>query len=350
MKILYHFVNPDTIYAGKSIYNGYKNAFKDLGHEFETLTKTSNLKETFDRYSPDIFITSLSRLNLRGLDLSILREQREKGLKVFSNTPVWNSPISKYRINEDGSLSNNKELIQLIKSAGFADCYYNVCEQGDLRMEGFEKVTGYRCHTIPLAADKIILKPVKDTAFSGDISYVGTNLSGKRKFMKEYVFPLKKEFYLKLYGQDWSFIDRTLGWVQRFGQYFDLPYLKSLLKQPMQLEDEAKVYFSSLVSINIHEDVQKEFGGECNERTFKIPLSGGFEVTDDVACIRKYFDEGKEIIIAKSKDDWFEKIRFYIKNPEKRFPIIEAGRKRVLRDHTYHNRVEKIFTLYEGVK
>ena len=80
----------------------------------------------------------------------------------------------------------------------------------------------------------------------------------------------------------------------------------------LELEDEGRIYKSSTISVNIHEDYQREFGGDCNERTFKIPLCGGLEITDDVACIRKYFKEGEEIIIAKNKDDWIEKIDYYI--------------------------------------
>lgn len=34
MKILYQVLDVNTIYAGRTIFNGYKNAFEDLGHTF----------------------------------------------------------------------------------------------------------------------------------------------------------------------------------------------------------------------------------------------------------------------------------------------------------------------------
>jgi spore maturation protein CgeB len=86
------------------------------------------------------------------------------------------------------------------------------------------------------------------------------------------------------------------------------------------------------------------FGGDCNERTFKIPLCDGFEISDDVACIRKYFKED-EIVVAKDKNDWYEKIEFYIKNPDMRLKIIEKGKQRVLADHTYHCRAKQILEI-----
>jgi len=350
MIIIYHIPSLETIYAGRTIYAGYKNAFEDLGHKFYPFTSRNDQKKLFDEVRPDIFMTSLNPYNLKFLDLHDIKKRRKKGLNVFVNMPFWNSPMSKLRINETPSISKNKDFIAIIKSNVFGDVYYNVCEQSDPRMDGFEKITGYKCHTILLAADKTIHYPEYSERFKADISLIGTYLPEKRKFIQDHVFPLKKKYDVKLYGQDWTFKDRTKGFTQKVGQYFNLPYLSSLQKPKLNLEDERKIYASSVISINIHEDHQRQFGGDCNERTFKIPISGGFEITDDVACIRKYFKDGEEIIISKDKDDWFEKIDYYIRNPEKRISIIEAGRNKVLQKHTYHNRVEQIVSIKRSIQ
>lgn len=304
----------------------------------------------FESFKPDIFITSLSHFYIKFIDLELIQKQRENGLKVFVNIPFWSSPMSKLRVNETSSLSSNQAHIDLIKSNSFGDVYFNICEQGDDRMDSFEAVTGYKHHTIPLAADKTLLYEEYSENFKADVSYIGTYLPEKRDFIRQYVFPLMKKYNVRLYGQDWTLRDRIFGFMQKVGQYFNIPFMRSLQKPKLQLEDERKVYASSLVSINIHEEYQKKFGGDCNERTFKIPLCGGFEITDDVACIRKYFKEDEEIIIAKNNEDWFQKIDYYIKNPEKRLAIIEAGRKRVLAEHTYHNRVAQIVNIYNSLK
>lgn len=350
MNVVYHIPSLDTIYAGRTIYAGYKHAFEDLGHNFYTLTASDNQKEFFDKFHPDMLITSLNAYNLKYLDIENIGKWKKKGMKVFVNTPFWRSPLSQLRINEAQSLSGNKEYIDLIRSGAFGDVYYNVCEAGDDRMEGFEEVTTYRHHTILLAADKDLHFPEYSEKFKADISYIGTYLPEKREFIKQQVFPLRDRYDVKLYGQDWTLHDRMMGFSQKVGQYFNLPYLRSFQKPKLELEDERRIYASSLVSINIHEGYQRRFGGDCNERTFKIPACGGFEITDDVTCISKYFEEGKEIVIAKDKDDWFQKIEYYIKNPEKRLPIIEAGKKRVLADHTYHNRVEQMIGIYASLE
>ncbi len=350
MKILFLIPHKSTIYANRTISNGYKNAFMNEGHTFKYLTAESiNPIDLIKKYQPNIVFGSLNSYYFKFFNEEILAYSKNFGGKIFLITPFWNSPMNKMRINEAPSLKNDAEMVKIIRS-GLGDVYYNVCEQGDPRMDGFEKSTGYKHHTIPLAADDTVIYPEYSDKFKADISFIGTYLPEKRPFFEERVFPLRNQYDLKLYGQDWTFTDRMLGWAQRGGQYFNIPYLKSFRKPKLQLEDERRIYNSSLVSINVHEEYQRRFGGDCNERTFKIPLAGGFEITDDVACIRKYFKEDEEIIIAKNKDDWFDKIDYYIKNPEKRLKIIEAGKKRVQKDHTYVNRVKTMIEIYNSIK
>lgn len=350
LKILFQNLSINTVYAGRTIYNGYRNAFLDMGHEFKTLTADDNMGKVLEEFKPDIFFTGLSSFSLKYLDLDVLQKYRKKGLKVFVNVPAWRSSMSRLRINECPGLKNSPGYVELIRSGKFGDVYYNSVEADDERIKGFEEGTGAKYHTIPLAADKTLLEYMPDNNFTSDIAYIGTNLPEKRDFFRERVAPLSKKYDVKLYGQDWTAFDRGLGWIQRFGQYFNIHTLSGIRKPKLALTDEAKIYSSSKISINVHEDYQKRCGGDCNERTFKIPLCGGFEITDDVKCVGQYFVDGQEMIIAKNKDDWFNKIEYYIKNPEKRIPIIEAGMKKVLKEHTYHNRVNQIINIYNEIK
>ena len=350
MKILYHIPHINVVNAQRTIYNGFRNAFIDMKHEFYNYTADDNLEFILDQLEPDIFMTQTHFYYQKDLDFKVLQKHRDKGMKVFAKIDFWHSPINKYRINEAKSLKDDYNTIKLIKDGVFADYFYHVVEQGDLRMDGFKENTGYDYYTIPLAADKITLKDDYQDKFQADISFIGTYLAQKRNYFNEYVFPLKKQYDLKLYGQDWTILDRSLGFVQKVGQYFNIPAIKSIRKPKLKLEDEGSIYASSTVSINVHEDYQREFGGDCNERTFKIPFCNGFEITDDVACIHKYFKVGEEIIVAENKQDWFDKINYYIQNPDKRLDIIKKGKARVEKDHTYHNRVEQIISIYNNLK
>lgn len=350
MRILYHVFIPNTIYAGRSIFKGYENAFKDLGHCFKLVGIDSDLEKEIYNYSPDILFTFLGSISFKFQKLKLIKNIRKKGVKVFVNISYWNSPFKKTRLNESASLSKIPEIVKIIKSGEFGDIYYNVCEQDDLRMDGFYKATGYNYYTILLAADKILNYPEYSNKYKADISYVGTNLPGKRKYFKENIFPLRKKYDVKIYGQDWNYKDKITGIINKAGWYCNLPFLRNIQKPSLNLEEERRIYSSSVISINIHEEYQLKMGGECNERTFKIPLCGGFEICDNVACVKKYFKNGEEIIIANNKKELTEMIEYYYRNPEKRIPTINAGRKRVLRDHTYHNRVNKFIEIYKELK
>jgi spore maturation protein CgeB len=86
-------------------------------------------------------------------------------------------------------------------------------------------------------------------------------------------------------------------------------------------------------------------GGDVNERFFKIPAFGGFQICDDVSCIGDYFQIDTEIVVATDTADWYEKIKYYIAHPVERQAIVDAGRVRALRDHTYHSRAQQILDI-----
>lgn len=346
MKILYHWPNPSTIYAGRTIANGYKNAFKSLGHFFSFLTPQSDQLAVLVENKPDIFITSLNPLSLRFLSLDFLHQAKKNGTKVFVQLPFWDSPINRLRINETKSLKDNTVYQKLISSNRYGDIYFAPCESNDERMTGFKENLGIEYRTLLLAADDEIIYPESSEAFQADISYIGTNLPGKRELLTYLMLEFRNSRHFALYGQDWTLASKIKGYLQRIGQYGNIPVMRSLVSPQLGLQDERKIYTSSTISINIHEEYQKIFG-DINERTFKIPLAGGFQIVDSVSSLGKYFTPGEEIVVAESKSDWVEKINYYLENPEDRRPIIEAGMKKVKQFHTYKNRVKSIMAWYK---
>ena len=347
MNIWYHIPSLDTIYAYRTIYNGFKNAFLDLWHNFYSYTANDKLDDFLGTNKIDIFITSSHFYYQKFLNLDILKKYRNKWMKVFVKIDFWNSPFEWTRINEAWWMKNDKKIVKQIKDWLLGDYFFHVVEQWDLRMNWFSQETWFEYITIPLAVDKTISSLAQiNNKFTWDISYIGTNLPEKKDFFNKQVFPLGDKYDLKLYWQDRTTKDKIIWWIQRWWQLFNIPYIRSIQKPKLKLTDEFDIYKNSIISINVHENYQKKYGWDCNERTFKIPACGWFEISDNVSCIYKYFEEWKEIVIAKNQDDWFEKIEYYIKNSDKRNDIILAGQKRVLKDHTYHNRAQQFLDIY----
>jgi len=346
LKILFHLPSTETIYAYRTIYAGYKNAFEDLGYLFRTLTSDDNLKDVLENFKPNIFMTSTHNYFLRYLDLELIMKYRKKGMVMFTKIDFWNSPMKWSRLNEAKSLKNEKEKIKNIKEGFLGDIFYHNCEQDDPRMKGFTETTKKNFETIPLAADKTIMFQEYDEKFQADISYIGTNLPQKKKIFKSLLFPLNRRYNLKIYGQDWILKDKIFGVIQKFGQYFNIKLLIKIQKSKLNLSDERKIYSSSKICVNIHEDYQRYYGKDVNERLFKIPICKAFQITDYVECIEKYLNKD-EIILAQTKEEWFNKIDYYMKNPQERKKIAEKGYIKVMKKHTYHNRVKQIISLYK---
>ncbi len=353
MKIAYHNPYPTTINAHRTIMKWFESAFIDLWYEFKYFTPDDDFKTFFDSFKPDIFITCTHFLYQKYINIDYLNNFRKDWLKVFTKLDFWDLPKSitnQQRISEAKVMKNDYRLIEKIQKWEIWDVFFHVVEQWDERMIWFEEVTWYKYYTIPLAVDKSLVNTDFKKEFEADISFIGTNSPDKQEIFNERLFSLKDKYNVKLYWQDWTKLDKVLWWIQRWWQYFNIPLLKSIRKPKLKLEDEGNIYKSSKICINLHEKNQLLCWWDCNERTFKIPAFWWFQIVDNVSCIKKYFKEWEEVIIAKDKKDWFKKIEYYIKHPEEREKIIEAWRKRVLAEHTYHNRVEQIINIYNDIK
>lgn len=346
MKILYCLPSLESVYAARFVYEGFKNAFIDLGHAFRVYTAENNFTKTLSDFQPDIFIYSLNFYHRKFINFDVLDRYRQKGLVVLCQVRGWH-PSS----NDLGAqaLKDNRLEIELIRSGRAGDIFWHWFEQDEPLMKGFTEATGKTFETIIQAADSTLYYPQYDSAFESDLAYVGSFLSSKRDFFRAHVFPLKKQYDLRIYGSDWTAWNRMLGKVQKAGQYFNIPLLKKIRIFPLRLDDERRVYSSAKLSLNVHEEQVKRFNCEINERTFKIMACGGFELVDNLPLLRRYFND-RELAIAENTRVWFEKIEYFLHHPAERKKIAERGMKKVLAEHTYHHRVKQIIALYHQYK
>jgi len=78
-------------------------------------------------------------------------------------------------------------------------------------------------------------------------------------------------------------------------------------------------------------------------RTFEVPGSGGFLLTDRVAHLERYFEIGREIAAFSSPGELIEQLRHWLSHPAERAAIADAGYRRVRAEHTYDHRFAEIF-------
>ena len=82
MKILYHIKYPQGMGADRFIYEGYKHAWEDNGHQFFTFSEGDVLAQKLEELKPDLFFTSFDYLKIPN-DINIIKRFRAEGVKMF---------------------------------------------------------------------------------------------------------------------------------------------------------------------------------------------------------------------------------------------------------------------------
>lgn len=103
----------------------------------------------------------------------------------------------------------------------------------------------------------------------------------------------------------------------------------------------ATAYNIMKICPNVHHS-QTVLGG-LNMRTFEIPGAGGFQITDYVGGMEEHFEIGEEIIAYQSHEHFRELAEYYLKHEDERKKIARRGYERAVRDHTYEQRLKKVF-------
>jgi len=80
-------------------------------------------------------------------------------------------------------------------------------------------------------------------------------------------------------------------------------------------------------------------------RTFEIPMCGGLQFTSYNDEIASYFEEDKEIVLYRSKEEMVDKAKYYLNptNADKVISMKVAARCKAENEHTWQKRFEVIF-------
>ena len=111
--------------------------------------------------------------------------------------------------------------------------------------------------------------------------------------------------------------------------------------------DVPRISRDSVISLNF---ANARGINQIKARTFEVPGSGGFLLTENAANLEKFYMPDKEIDIFSSHADLIDKINFYLRHQEKRDEIALAGFIRTAKEHTYENRFSKILETVKSAK
>jgi len=340
LKILYHIPYPTGTGADRWIYNGWRDAFVDLGHDFHELTAFDDLLQTAKKTKPDIFITWINLVNFEKESKNLVH-LREKGVKIFMGI-WWPMPPSL------------KDAEEHLLRYPLVDIYFG--EREPEGMYDFEERFKAKYHVIPNAANRKHHFPGEHKEkYAYDIVYLGGKLPKKKWFFDNVLTPLRKKYKVGVFGPYWTFKDnfyRLL--VKIFKKIHFRAGVNFFNKIRIQIPDdeENNLYTSAKICLNYHE--REPDGSQphyiINQRAFKIPACGGFQLCDKTPAMQNYFSND-EVATASATEaqEWLKLIDYYITNAKEREIIRQNGINRAIANHTYHNRVEQVIHLYSKI-
>jgi spore maturation protein CgeB len=185
---------------------------------------------------------------------------------------------------------------------------------------------------LPLAAlpslhRPLELKPSEQHEFHAELSFLGAGYPNRREAFLQLV-----DYGLKIWGTEWDDEPGLAHLVQRKGERINS-------------EDAVRIFNAAGINLNLHSSVRgKELvshGDFVNPRTFEIASCGAFQLVDNRKLLPELF-ASDELALFDSIDELKDKIIYYKTRHEERKCLAERARKRVLREHTYAERMRTL--------
>lgn len=139
---------------------------------------------------------------------------------------------------------------------------------------------------------------------------------------------MKEKNSFNVYGAFWNSYDG----IKRLGD-------KNLYKGFHPNEDIPDICASSKIVLGIQCTCSSVT--QQSMRSFEILSSGGFHLTQWSPSMDYWFENGKHLVTVKSKEEAYEKIKYYLKHDIERNKIAQQGYDYVRNNHTYVHRIKE---------
>lgn len=136
-------------------------------------------------------------------------------------------------------------------------------------------------------------------------------------------------------GTCWREETPIYGWTHYFGNNPNVTIHPSIpFQETLEVLKQSKICLNSMPF----------FKDGTHERIFTGLACGCLPITTDNMWVSENFIDGKELILYKPLQwsDVNEKVNYYLANPQEREAIAAAGRRKVIANHTWDNRVEEL--------
>ncbi len=208
-------------------------------------------------------------------------------------------------------------------------------------LDKLKKAGAGEVHYLPTACDPNFHTPLTLTAeekarWGSPISFVGAGYHNRQQMFASFA---NEPF--RIWGSEWPMCK---------------PFDRLVQDEARRIspEEYIKIFNATEVNLNLHSSTERDgvdpFGDFLNPRTFELASCEAFQLVDERLLLPEAFEVGKEIVTFRNLSDLREKIDYYLKHPEERTAIARRARARVLRDHTYDQRLQQMLSVIYASK
>jgi len=184
-----------------------------------------------------------------------------------------------------------------------------------------------------------------------DVVFIGQSY-GDRSKLASYLH--KNGVNLDVFGLGWRGYQATNKILLKnlFYKIFNRKRIKVALNPKfvhdrLDFDDMVKLYSKTKIAINFstcgNTHMDSDRVTQIRLRDFEAPACKVCYMTEYSKELEDFYDVGKEIICYESKEELLDKIKFYLNNDSARNKVAEAGYNRVIKDHSWQKRFEKLF-------
>ncbi len=263
-----------------------------------------------EQFSPDLVLA----LAQAPLDRRAIRELKVTGSKVA----FW-------------FVEDFRQMQYFVEVAASYDYFFYI--QGQ-EMEAELRALGANYSFLPMAAHPprhrpLGLSPEAQQRKGAPVGFMGAGYPNRVQILSRLI---NAGLPLKVWGTDWPLSGPLASALQ------ENRYLNS--------REIVEIYNSCPIVLNLHSSPLKDtpIGGVdfVNPRTFEVPACGAFQLVDNVPCLSDFFVPEEDLATFRSEEELLEKALYYLERPGQRAAMAEKARQKVLANHTYYHRMEKL--------
>lgn len=277
-----------------------------------------SLQSLTKSFHPEVAITLVGfKLPIRFVQW--LKQQQIKTAVWFTEDP--------YYIDQTSDLSRYYDFVFTIDTAA---------------LEFYEKDGHKHVYQLPLATEPQIFKPKEkiEAQFKSDICIVG------------YPYPDRIQ-YVQFLLQNTNYKIIVVGkWKKALLHIKNHPNLV-IYGRWLEPSIVADFYNGANIVLNTHRPTnlkqnQNRHGLESktiNNRTYDVASCGSFQLIEYKDDLPNHFIEDEEMVAFRNDQELIKKIDYFIQCEEERQRIANNARKRVLKEHTFRHRLDKMLNI-----